>query len=188
MGRLPKIARTETEVKKKINDWCKKTHPTVEVQGPEYAKLIEATGEKKIIDATLIGRYAKKGRQNTKGCLIAELEFEEHKASTYSILTDMVKITVPLRKLYYWRNDIPQYYIKIDRDGTPFMLNFRHIKANECNLDKMHPGGKWQKNDQITRIKAAEREDKKVAWPDYVIIGWDVIFKELSRVIKLGGF
>jgi hypothetical protein len=188
MARPKKIVRTEAEVKKRISDWCKKYHPSVEVQKSEYSKLIEATGEKKVIDATLIGRYVKKGRADTKGCLISELEFEEHKATTYSILGDMLAIMVPLRKLDYWRNDIPQYYIKIDRDGTPFMLNFRHIKANECNLDKMMPNGKWQKNDQITRIKAAERENKKSAWPDYVIIGWEQVFKELDRVLRLGGF
>lgn len=188
MARAVKIARTEMQVKKKIGDWCKKNHPSVELQKSEYSKLIESTGEKKVIDASLIGRYAKKSRAGTKGCIISELEFEEHKAPNYSILDDMLKITVPLRKLDYWRNDIPQYYIKIDRDGTPFMINFRQIKSNECNLDKMHPNGRWQKNDQITRIKAVTRGSKEDTWPESVIIGWDKVFNELDRVIKLAGF
>lgn len=188
MVRPAKIVRTEFEVTGKIADWCKNNHPSVEIQKSEYSKLIEATGEKKVIDGSLIGRYAKKSRAGTKGCIISELEFEEHMATTYSILKDMLIITVPLRKLDYWRNDIPQFYIKIDRDGTPFMINFRHIKANENNLDKMTPRGKWQKNDQITRIVAASRESKTDVWPDYVVIGWDPIFKDLDRVIKLGGF
>lgn len=188
MVRPVKIARTESEVMKKIADWCKKNHPGVEMQKSEYSKLIESTGEIKVIDGSLIGKYAKKSRAKTKGCIISELEFEEHKATTYSILEGMLSITVPLRKLHYWRNDIPQFYIKIDRDGTPFMINFRHIKANETNLDKMTPRGLWQKNDQLTRIMAATRGSKKDSWPDYVIIGWDKVFQELDRVIKLGGF
>ena len=187
MARPAKIVRTELEVKKKISDWCKKNHPAVEVQKSEYSKLIETTGEKKVIDASLIGRYTKKSKAGTKGCILSELEFEEHKAA-YSILKDMLKITVPLRKLDYWRNDIPQFYIKIDKDGTPFLINFRHIKANELNLDKMPPTGMWKKSNQLTRIKAAERENKAAKWPDYVVLGWDSVFKELERIIKLGGF
>ena len=188
MVRSIKQPRSEKEVLTNIVEWCEKKHPKVEVQKSEYEKLIECTGEKKIIDTTLIGRYGKKTKSGAKGCLIAELEFEEHKASTYSILNDMLKITIPLRKLYYWRNDIPQYWIKIDRDSTPFMINFRHIKENEYKVEKMPAGGKWQKNDQITRIITAERESKEDKWPDYVIIGWPAVFKELDRLIKLAKF
>ena len=183
-----KLPRTEAEVLQKIADWCTDLHPKVEVQKSEYEKLIESTGEKKIIDATIIGNYKRKRRSGAKGCLIAELEFEEHKSKKYVILKDMLMITIPLRKLPYWRNDIPQYWIKVDKDGTPFMINYRYVYENRGNLDKMHRQGKWQNNDQITRIKVAERKDKKVKWPKYVIIGWDKIFKELNRVIKLSGF
>jgi hypothetical protein len=181
------VPRNEQEVMAKIDDWCKKCHPHVKVQKSEYSKLIESTGEKKVIDATIIGKYSKRARAGEHGCIISELEFEEHKAN-YSILKDMLMITIPLRKLDYWRNDIAQFWIKVDKDGTPFMINFRHIKANENNLDKMKPTGRWQKNNQITRIITAQRKSKEAAWPDYVIVGWDEILCELDRIIKLAKF
>lgn len=183
-----KPPRTEGEVLQKIADWCTDLHPRVEVQKSEYEKLIESTGEKKIIDATMIGKYKRKSKTGAKGCLIAELEFEEHKAKKYSILKDMPMITIPLRKLPYWRNDIPQYWLKVDKDGTPFMINYRYVANNSDNLDKMQRQGKWQNNDQVVRIKVAERKDKKSKWPRYVIVGWDRIFKELNKVVKLAGF
>lgn len=182
-----KIPRNEKEVLAKIEKWCADKFPNVEIQKEKYYKLIESTGERKMIDATVIGRYKKMDRIGGKGCLIAELEFEEHKAK-YSILNDMVMITIPLRKLDYWRNDISQFWIKVDSDGTPFMINFKHIKANETNLNKMPKGGKWQRNDQITRIITAKRKSKTDIWPSYVITGWDNIFNELERIIVLGGF
>ena len=182
------LPRSEPEVLGKISDWCSDKHPRVKIQKSEYEKLIEKTGEKKVIDATLIGKYKRRSKSGSKGCLIAELEFEEHKSKRYSILEDMLMITIPLRKLYYWRNDIPQYWIKVDKDGTPFMINFRFVFDNRDDLDKMNRQGKWQRNDQITRIKVAERPNKKADWPKYVIIGWDKIFKELNKVIKLAGF
>jgi len=182
---MPKKSKTaprkEAEVLGKIAAWCTDKHPTVEVQKCEYEKLIEETAEKKIIDATIIGRYARRSRSGAKGCLISELEFEEHKAD-YSILKGtLTKITIPLRKLFYWRNDIPQYWIKVDKDGTPFMINYRHIYDNRKQLDKMRRKGQWQNNDQITRIKAAERDSKSDDWPSYVITGWDNILKELDK-------
>lgn len=180
--------RSESEVLGKISDWCEDKYSRVEIQKSKYEKLIEATGEKKIIDATVIGRYKRKSRSGALGCLIAELEFEEHKSKKYSILEDMLMITIPLRKLYYWRNDIPQYWIKVDKDGTPFMINYKYVFDNRDELDKMNRQGKWQRNDQITRIKVAERPNKKADWPKYVIIGWDKIFKELNKVIRLSGF
>jgi len=183
-----KVPRNESEVLQKISAWCTDTHPKVEVQKSEYEKLIETTGEKKIIDATIIGKYKRKSKSGAKGCLIAELEFEEHQSQKYNILTDMPMITIPLRKLPYWRNDIPQYWLKVDKDGTPFMINYKYVYENRNNLDKMHRQGKWQNNDQITRIKVAERKDKKAKWPKYIIVGWDKIFKELNRVLKLAGF
>lgn len=184
-----KIARTESEVLKKISDWCSEKHPRVEVQKSEYEKFIESTREKRIIDVTLIGRYARKSRSGAKGCLISELEFEEHKAD-YSILKDQIKITVPLRKIYYWRNDIPQYWIKIDKDGTPFMINFRYIyNGYELgNIESMPPKGKWTKKEQLDRIVAAQRQSKDDDWPKYVVVGWTKIFKELNRVINLAKF
>jgi len=183
-----KTPRKESEVLKKIVAWCEDKHPKVEVQKCEYEKLIESTGKKKIIDATIIGRYKGKSRSGAVGCLIAELEFEEHQSKRYSILEGMLMITIPLRKLDYWRQDISQYWIKIDKDGTPFMVNYRHVYENRGELDKMNKQGKWQNDDQIVRIKVAERKDKKSKWPKYIIIGWDKIFKELSKVIKLAGF
>lgn len=186
--KVAKTPRKEPEVLKKIIAWCEENHPKVEVQKCEYEKLIEETGQKKIIDCTIIGRYAKKARSGAIGCLIAELEFEEHQATKYSILEDMVKITIPFRKLYYWRNDIPQYWIKIDKGGIPFMLNYKYVFENKGNLDKMRKQGLWQKDDQTVRIKVAEREDKEADWPKEVIIGWDSIFKELDKVIKLAAF
>jgi len=183
-----KLPRTESEVLQKIADWCTDLHPKVEIQKSEYEKLIESTGEKKIIDATIIGRYKRKSRSGAKGCLIAELEFEEHKSTKYSILKDMLMITIPLRKLYYWRNDIPQYWIKVDKDGTPFMINYKHVYGNKDELDKMRKQGLWQNNDQITRIKVAEREAKNKKWPRHLIVGWEKILKELNKVIKLAGF
>jgi len=183
-----KNPRKESEVLEKISNWCGEKHPRVEVQKSEYEKLIEKTGEKKIIDATIIGRYKRKARSGAKGCLIAELEFEEHKAKKYSILKDMLMITIPLRKLSYWRNDIPQYYIKVDKDGTPFMINYRYVYENRDKLDKMPPKDIWKNNDQLTRIKMAERGGKKDKWPKYVITEWDNIFKELNKVIRLAGF
>jgi hypothetical protein len=183
-----KVPRSESEVLEKIVGWCADTHPRVEVQKAEYEKLIEKTGKKKIIDATLIGKYKRRSKSGAKGCLIAELEFEEHKSKKYSILGDMTEITALLRKLDYWRNDIPQYWIKIDRDGTPFMINYREIYDRRRDLDKMHKSGKWQEHDQITRIKAVVRKTKKSKWPKHVLIGWDKIFKELNRVINLAGF
>ena len=172
----------------KIVDWCADKHPRVDVQKADYEKLIEKTGKKKIIDATLIGRYKRRSRSGAKGCLIVELEFEEHKTKKYSILEDMTEITALLRKLDYWRNDIPQYWIKIDRDGTPFMINYREIYDRRRDLNQMHRSGKWQDHDQITRIKAATRKTKESKWPKHVIIGWDKIFKELHRVVRLSGF
>ena len=183
-----KTPRKESQVLKKISEWCEDKHPKVEVQKCEYEKLIEETGKKKIIDATIIGRYKRKARSGAIGCLIAELEFEEHQSKKYSILKDMPMITIPFRKLYYWRADIPQYWIKIDKDGTPFMVNYRHVIENKCELDKMPKQGKWQNDDQVIRIKVAERKDKTEDWPKHVIIGWDGIFKELNKVIKLAGF
>lgn len=183
-----KLPRTEAEVLDTIVDWCKDRHPRVEVQKAEYEKLIEKTGKKKIIDATLIGKYKRRSRSGAKGCLIAELEFEEHKSKKYSILGDMTEITALLRKLDYWRNDIPQYWIKIDRDGTPFMINYREIYDRRRELNKMHPTDKWHEHDQIMRIKAASRETKKDKWPKHVIIGWDDIFKRLHKTVKLAGF
>lgn len=183
-----KKPRKESSVLKKISDWCEQTHPKAEVQKCEYEKLIEETGQKKIIDCTIIGRYKKRKSNNAIGILIAELEFEEHQNSKYSILDDMLMITIPLRKLYYWRNDIPQYWIKIDKDGTPFMINYKYVFENRCNLDKMHRQGRWQNDDQTTRIKVAERATKEDKWPKEVIIGWDGIFKELDKIIKLAAF
>ncbi len=183
-----KLARKEEEVLKKISDWCEGRHPKVEVQKSEYEKLIEETGEKKIIDATIIGHYKRRSKSGAKGCLIAELEFEEHSTKKYSILKDMTEITALLRKLPYYRDDIPQYWIKVDKDGKPFMINYRKIHDNRGRLKKMAPGGMWQRPDQITRIIAAERKNKSTKWPDYVIIGWPDIFKELTRIIKLAGF
>lgn len=184
-----KVARTELEVLKKIVTWCDKEHPKVEVQKSEYEKFIESTREKRIIDATLIGRYLRKSKSGAKGCLISELEFEEHKAD-YSILKEKMMITVPLRKIYYWRGDIPQYWIKIDKDGIPFMINFRYIHNNfeAGNIDTMPPKGKWRKKEQLDRIVAAQRKSLEDKWPDYVIVGWDNIFKDLHRVIKLAKF
>lgn len=183
-----KLPRTEAEVLNKIVDWCKDRHPRVEVQKAEYEKLIEKTGKKKIIDATLIGKYKRRSRAGAKGCLIAELEFEEHRSKKYSILKDMTNITVVLRKLDYWRNDIPQYWLKIDKDGTPFMINYNEIYERRDELDQMHRTAQWRDHDQITRIIAASRETKKDKWPKYVVVGWDNIFKELHRKIKLAGF
>lgn len=187
MVRTSKLPRTEKEVLNAISRWCNKTHPKVKVAKEKTEKLIEGTGEKKLIDATVIGHYEKRRPAGGKICLLAELEFEEHEAS-YSILNDMTEITFLLRKLGYWRNDIAQFWIKVDKDGTPFMINFRYIKENECKLVEMGRSGRWQKKGQITRIKAAERKSKKDPWPDYVIIGWDSIYKELDRIITLGKF
>lgn len=183
-----KLPRNEAEVLQKVSDWCKDKHPRVEVQKSEYEKLIEKTGEKKIIDATIIGHYKRKSKSGAKGCLIVELEFEEHSTKKYSILEDMTDITALLRKLAYYRADIPQYWLKVDKDGKPFMINYRKIYDNRGKLKKMAPGGKWQRPDQITRIIAAERKTKSAKWPEHVIIGWPSIFKELERVIKLAGF
>jgi hypothetical protein len=188
MVKKEKVARTEEEVLKKVSDWCREWHDDVKVQKLECEKLIESTGEKKIIDATLIGCYNKKARSGAKRCLIAELEFEEHKQKKYSILKDMTKITALLRKLDYWRNDIPQYWVKIDKEGIPFMINYKHIWENRGKLEKMEPYAQYRSAKQITRIVAAEREDKVSDWPKYVIIGWDSIFKELGRIIRLAGF
>lgn len=188
MVKKEKVARTEEEVLKKVSDWCKEWHECVKVQKLESEKLIEATGEKKIIDATVIGYYSKKAKSGGKRCLIAELEFEEHQQKKYSILQDMIKITALLRKLDYWRGDIAQFWVKIDRDGTPFMINYRHIWENRNKLEKMDPYAQYRSLKQITRIVVADRENKTDEWPKYVIIGWDNIFKELGRLIKLAGF
>lgn len=182
--------REENDVREKIGGWLAKHHSGVEIQKEEYSKLIEKTGEKKIIDATLIGynkRKAGRRRKNEmKGTLLIELEFEEHKAN-YSILKSQSQITFVLRKLAYWRADIAQYWIKIDKNGTPFMINFRYIYKNRDKLVKMEKQGKFTKPDQLIRIIAAEK-DVDGNWPYYVITGWDDLFKELDRVIKLGGF
>jgi hypothetical protein len=188
MVKMEKVARTEEEVLKKISDWCKEWHESVKVQKLECEKLIESTGEKKIIDATLIGEYRRKAKSGAKRCLIAELEFEEHKQKKYSILKDMTKITALLRKLDYWRNDIPQYWVKIDKEGIPFMINYKQIWENRGKLEKMEPFANFRSFKQLTRIVAAEREDKKSEWPKSVIVGWDNIFKELGRIIRLAGF
>lgn len=186
--KVKKVPRSEEEVIDKIASWCNEKHPRVEVQKSEYEKLIESTGEKKIIDTTLIGRYKRKARTGGKGLLIAELELEEHQQKKYSILKDMLKITVPLRKLSYFRQDIAQYWLKVDSDGTPFMINYWHIYNNQEDTDSMPAFGKFTKHDQLTRIIAARRETKKSGWPRYVIVGWDKIFKELSKIIRKGRF
>ena len=51
--------RDEHSVREEVSQWCKKTHPKVEVQKKEYQKLLKRTGKKKVIDATLIGHYPK---------------------------------------------------------------------------------------------------------------------------------
>jgi len=186
--KLNKLPRKEEEVRNKISAWCSDSHPKVEVQGPRYEKLVEKSGKKKVIDASLIGRYKHKPPSGAEGCIIAELEFEEHKQKKYSILEDMTEITIVLRKLDYWRHDIPQYFIKIDRDGTPFMINFRYIYENRNKLVSMSPYKQYTSHEQITRIVAAERKNKDAKWPKYVIIGWEKILKELNRVVKLAGF
>jgi len=187
---VTKRPRKESDVREKIGEWLAKHHSSVEIQKEKYSKLIEKTGEKKIIDATLIGRNKKKAgrrkKDEMKGTLLIELEFEEHKAN-YSILKDQNRITFVLRKLAYWRADIAQYWVKIDKDGAPLMINFKHIYENRDKLIKMDKQGKFTKPDQLIRIIAAER-DENGNWPDYVIIGWDNLFKELDRTIKLGGF
>lgn len=182
-----KKPKKENDVRNKISKWCTELHPQVEVQKLEYAKLIEETGEKKVIDATIIGHYKKISRAKTKGCLISELEFEEHQGD-YSILKDMLMMTIPLRKLGYYRHDIPQYYIKIDKDGVPFMVNFKEIYLRRDDKDRMRCKGRWTSTDQVVRIVFARRDTKEDEWPDYVVIGWDNIFKELDKVIKLAGF
>ena len=187
MAKKTKLPRSEEEVIAKIAAWCAEKHPRVEVQKSEYEKLIESTGEKKIIDTTLIGRYKRKPPSGAKGLLIAELEIEEHQKK-YSILGDMLKITVPFRKLYYYRQDITQYWLKIDADGTPFMINYRHIDEHQEETDSMPPFGNFTKKDQLTRIIAASREKKTSGWPKYVIVGWDKVFKELNKVIRSGRF
>ena len=185
--RNSKLPRTETEVRKKLVDWAAVKHPRVEIQKDTVAKLVAKTGKKKIIDTTILGNYKRKSKFGAKKLLIAELEFEEHKRD-YSILNDMLMITIPLRKLDYWRNDIYQYWIKIDSDGTPFMINYRHIYENRHELDRMNRQGKWQNDDQVVRIKVAERKSKTAEWPKYVLIGWDSVFKELNKIIRLAGF
>jgi len=45
----------------------------------------------------------------------------------------------------------------------------------------------FTKPNQLIRIVAAEK-DEEGNWPDYVLIGWDKLFDELSRIIKLAGF
>ena len=52
----------------------------------------------------------------------------------------------------------------------------------------MQATGKFTKPDQLIRIVAARRSNKKANWPDYVIIGWDNLFKELDRLLKFGNF
>jgi len=190
--------RKEDNVREKIGVWLEDHHPAVEIQKVKYGKLIEATGEIKIIDASLIGYYKKRigrpkkgGQPGIKGVILAELEFEEHESRRYSILKDMCKITSLLRKLYYHRGDLAQYWIKVDRDGTPFMINYNQIKKmseDKKNWEKMPATGKFTKPDQLIRIIAAKRPNKKADWPDYVIIGWDDLFKELDRLLKFGNF
>ena len=190
--------RKEDNVREKIGMWLEEHHPAVEIQKVKYGKLIEATGEIKIIDASLIGYYKKRpgrpkkgGQPGIKGVILAELEFEEHASRKYSILKDMCKITSLLRKLYYHRADIAQYWIKVDKDGTPFMINYNQIKKmseDRANWEKMPATGKFTKPDQLIRIVAAIRSNKKSNWPDYVIIGWDDLFKELDRLLKFGNF
>jgi hypothetical protein len=188
MNKKLRLPKAEKDVLEKISDWCADRHPRVEVQKSEYEKLIEKTGEKKIIDATVIGRYKRKSKSGAKGCLIAELEFEEHKQKKYSILKDMTKITCVIRKLSYWRNDIPQYWIKVDSDGTPFMINYRHVYENRHITEGMPSYQQYTRPDQTIRIIAADREDKNNVWPKHVIVGWDKIFKELHRVVRLAKF
>jgi len=190
--------RKEDNVREKIGVWLEEHHPAVEIQKVKYGKLIESTGEIKIIDASLIGYYKKRvgspkkgGQPEIKGVILAELEFEEHASRKYSILKDMCKITSLLRKLYYHRADIAQYWIKVDKDGTPFMINYNQIKKmseDRGNWEKMPATGKFTKPDQLIRIVAAKRPSKKADWPDYVIIGWDNLFKELDRLLKFGSF
>jgi hypothetical protein len=182
------LPRSEKAVRKYITDWCAANHPRVEVQKAEYEKFVERTSQKKIIDTTIIGRYKKKSRSGAKGCLIMELEFEEHKQTGYSILKDMLKITIPLRKIYYYRNDIPQYWIKVDNDGTPFMINYRHIYDRREQQERMDAFKYFTEDDQLIRIIAADRNSKKDEWPRHVIIGWDKILKELKRVIRAARF
>jgi len=191
--------RKEDNVREKIGSWLEDHHPMVEIQKVKYGKLIEATGEIKIIDASLIGRYKKKVEKKKKkgeediikGVLLAELELEEHETKKYSILKDICKITFLLRKLYYHRADIAQYWIKVDKDGTPFMINYNQIKRmseDRKNWEKMPATGKFTRPDQLIRIVAAKRPNKKANWPDYVIVGWDDLFKELDRILKFGDF
>ena len=188
MQKKMKLPKTESAVREYITNWCMDKHPRVEVQKEKYEKLVEKTGKKKIIDTTLIGKYKRKPPSGAVGCLIMELEFEQHKQSKYSILKDLTKITIPLRKIYYYRKDIPQYWIKIDNDGTPFMINYRHIYDRREMQERMQQYGQFTKDDQLIRIIAADRDGTKEPWPRYVIVGWDKILKELNRVIRMANF
>ena len=54
-------------------------------------------------------------------------------------------------------------------------------------LVKMGRYKQFTKPNQLTRVIAAEK-NKAGDWPEYVIVGWDGLLKELDRIIKLGGF
>ncbi|KKM60630.1 hypothetical protein LCGC14_1539950 [marine sediment metagenome] len=115
---------------------------------------------------------------------IIYLEFEEHKAP-YSILENAEKcpsIHVPLRKLHYYRPFNAQYWIKIDRDGTPICIPYRYIANNSGCINDIGAQGKFTSKGQRNMIMAAKR-DKDGTFPAYVLTSWRAVFKEFKRIL-----
>jgi len=113
------------------------------------------------------------------------LEFEEHQKN-YSILNDpnmCPHITVPSRKLHYYRPYNAQYWIKIDSDGTPICIPYWYVYKNRSNIKDIGAQGRFVRRGEKEMIIVAAR-DKEGNWPDYLIIGWRSIFAEFRRILK----
>jgi len=191
MAKKPKvIPRKEDEcieyVRKFLNRTKDKYKAAFKIEKDTEEHFIPETGRCVISDAVIYDVY--KVQINTRFSRrrrrVISLEFEEHRKE-YSILKDESKcpaIHVPLRKLHYFRPFDAQYWIKIDNDGTPICIPYKYIASKSKDLNDIGAQGQFTSRYQTNMIKAATR-DASGKFPDYVIIGWNNIFKEISRIL-----
>lgn len=196
--RMPKKMRrrmphNEDEVRRYIDNWLKKKFPHFTAKKETRATYVPELGEMKISDAIIKKRpkfIPQRSKKFYSSAAYIYLELEEHRSEKSYCILDLDKINVPLRKIYYYNGPFTvQYWLKIDKDGTPFMISYDDInriykKGDIENLGKnFEKSNRFSKKDQRDMIVAA-RKNKSGNWPSYVIIGWDNIFKEFSKYLS----
>jgi len=174
-------------IQKFLNKNKDKYKATFKIEKDTEEHFIPETGRCVISDAVIYDIYKVKvdDRFSRRHRRVISLEFEEH-MKNYSILRDETKcpaIHVPLRKLHYFRPFNAQYWIKIDADGTPICIPYIYIANKSEDLNDIGAQGQFTSRYQTNMIKAAVR-DPSGKFPDYVIIGWNDIFKEFKRILN----